>query len=119
MFFNLAIIIVLQFRAIANSPISIPTCYSIQIYIISFYISLLHSLYKLYINTENQLYHTAYHYYVTIYSLCILYTVSPGYVVAFNATEYEFDVNVYSPNGTVVFEALLFAENPSSLYLFG
>ena len=34
-----------------------------------------------------------------------------GYLIAFNATEYEFDVNVYSPVGTVVFEALLVAEN--------
>ena len=47
--------------------------------------------------------------------MCILYTVSPGYIVAFNATEYEFDVNVYSPNGTVVFEALIFAENPNNI----
>ena len=51
--------------------------------------------------------------------MCILYTVSPGYVIAFNATEYEFDVNVYSPNGTVVFEALIFAENSSSLVTMG
>ena len=51
--------------------------------------------------------------------MCILYTVSPGYVVAFNATEYEFDVNVYSPAGTVVFEALIFAENSSSLVTMG
>ena len=51
--------------------------------------------------------------------MCILYTVSPGYVIAFNATEYEFDVNVYSPTGTVVFEALLFAENSSSLITMG
>ena len=34
-----------------------------------------------------------------------------GYLIAPNATEYEFDVNVYSPVGTVVFEALLIAEN--------
>ena len=51
--------------------------------------------------------------------MCILYTVSPGYVIALNATEYEFEVNVYSPTGTVVFEALLFAENPSSLVTMG
>ena len=43
--------------------------------------------------------------------LCVLYTVPVGYVIAFNATEYEFDVSVYSPVGTVVFEALLFVEN--------
>ena len=34
-----------------------------------------------------------------------------GYLIAFNATEYEFDINVYSSVGTVVFEALLVAEN--------
>ena len=33
-----------------------------------------------------------------------------GYLIAPNATEYEFDFNVYSPVGTVVFEALLVAE---------
>jgi len=41
--------------------------------------------------------------------------VSAGYFVTFNATEYEFDVNVYSPLGTVVFEAILIAENPGNL----
>ena len=49
----------------------------------------------------------------------MLLSVSPGYVIAFNATEYEFDVNVYSPAGTVVFEALIFAENPNSLVTMG
>ena len=53
------------------------------------------------------------------YSLCILYAVSPGYGITFNATEYEFDVNVYSPVGTVVFEALIVAENASSLVMLG
>ena len=51
--------------------------------------------------------------------MCVLYTVSPGYVIAFNATEYEFDINVYSPVGTVVFEALLFVENPNNFTLIG
>ena len=37
-----------------------------------------------------------------------------GYFVTSNATEYEFDVNVYSPTGTVVFEVLLIAENISA-----
>ena len=46
--------------------------------------------------------------------LCILYTVSVGYVLEFNATEYEFDVSAYSPVGTVVFEALLFVENQNT-----
>ena len=39
------------------------------------------------------------------------FSVLPGYILAYNATEYEFDVNVYSPIGTVVFYALLVAEN--------
>ena len=37
--------------------------------------------------------------------------VSPGYNIAFNATEYEFDVSVFTPVETDVFEALLFFEN--------
>ena len=50
------------------------------------------------------------------YLLYILYPVSPGYVITFNATEYEFDINVYSPNRTtVVFEALLITENLNEL----
>ena len=40
-----------------------------------------------------------------------MYLVSPGYYIAFNATEYEFDVDVHSPVGTVVFEVLLIVEN--------
>ena len=43
----------------------------------------------------------------------VLILVSVGYIITFNATEYEFDVNVYSPVGTVVFEALLLAEDIS------
>ena len=46
--------------------------------------------------------------------LCVLHTVTPGYVLVFSATEYEFDVSVYSPVGTVVFEALLFVENTNN-----
>ena len=45
----------------------------------------------------------------------LLYLVSPGYVIRFNASEYEFDVNVYSPVGAVVFEALLITENLNEL----
>ena len=45
----------------------------------------------------------------------LLYLVSPGYIITFNASEYEFDVNVYSPVGTVVFEALLVTENLTEL----
>jgi len=39
-----------------------------------------------------------------------LFSVPSGYLTIFNATHYEFDVNVYSPIGTVVFEALLLVE---------
>ena len=46
--------------------------------------------------------------------MCVLYIVSPGYVLALNATEYEFDISVYSRVGTVVFEALLFVENTNN-----
>ena len=41
----------------------------------------------------------------------VVYLVSPGYNITFNATEYEFDVDVHSPIGTVVFGALLIEEN--------
>ena len=51
--------------------------------------------------------------------MCVLYIVTPGYALAFNATEYEFDISVYSPVGTVVFEALLFVENPNNFTLIG
>ena len=37
--------------------------------------------------------------------------VSSGYVIAHNATEYEFDVNVHAPVGTVVLDALLIVED--------
>ena len=40
-----------------------------------------------------------------------MYLVSAGYVITYNATEYEFDISVYSSVGTVVFEALLVTEN--------
>jgi len=43
--------------------------------------------------------------------------VSAGYFVTPNATEYEFDFNVYSPLGTVVFEAIFIAENPDDLLI--
>ena len=35
-----------------------------------------------------------------------------SFIAQFNATEYEFDINIYSPIGTVVFEAL-FIINPN------
>ena len=44
-------------------------------------------------------------------NLFLLFTVPTGYIITYNATEYEFDVNVYSPVETVVFEALLITEN--------
>ena len=43
--------------------------------------------------------------------LCCFNIVSPGYVIAYNATEYEFYVNVYSPVGTAVLDALLIVED--------
>ena len=46
----------------------------------------------------------------------MFFTVPAGYIITFNATEYEFDVNVYSPIGTVVFEALLIAENINNFF---
>lgn len=45
----------------------------------------------------------------------LLYLVPTGYNITFNATEYEFDVSVYSPIGTTVFEALLIFENVTVL----
>ena len=41
----------------------------------------------------------------------LLYLVPTGYIITFNATEYEFDVSVLSSVGTVVFDALLVVEN--------
>ena len=46
----------------------------------------------------------------------MLFTVSTGYTITYNATQYEFDVNVYSPVGTVVFQALLIAEDINSFF---
>ena len=42
--------------------------------------------------------------------MCIL--LVPSFIAQFNTTEYEFDINIYSPIGTVVFEAL-FIINPN------
>ena len=36
----------------------------------------------------------------------------PSFIAQFNASEYEFDINIYSPIGTVVFKAL-FIINPN------
>ena len=48
--------------------------------------------------------------------LCCFNIVSSGYIIAYNATEYEFDVNVYSPVGTAVFDALIIIEDlPSTV----
>lgn len=51
--------------------------------------------------------------------LCVLHTVTPGYVLVFSATEYEFDISVYSPVGTVVFEAFLFVESNNNFTSIG
>ena len=45
----------------------------------------------------------------------VVYLASPGYNITFNATEYEFDVNVFSPVETVLFDVLLLAENLSDI----
>ena len=42
----------------------------------------------------------------------IIYFLVPSFIAQFNATEYEFDINIYSPIGTVVFEAV-FIINPN------
>ena len=41
--------------------------------------------------------------------------VPVGYQAMFNATQYEFDVNVLSPVGSTVFEALVITENPGDI----
>ena len=43
--------------------------------------------------------------------LCCFDVVSPGYNIAYNATEYEFDVNVNTLVGMAVFDALLIIED--------
>ena len=45
-------------------------------------------------------------------SYATIFLLAPPYIGLFNATEYEFDINIYSPIGTVVFEAL-FIINPN------
>ena len=42
------------------------------------------------------------------------FSVIAGYFITPNATEYEFNVNVYSPVGAVVFEVLLIVEDISN-----
>ena len=44
--------------------------------------------------------------------MCFNYFVVPSFIGRFNASQYEFDINIYSPIGTVVFEAL-FIINPN------
>ena len=46
-----------------------------------------------------------------------LFLVPTGYCAILNATHYEFDVNVYSPIGTVVFEILILFENPEDVLI--
>ena len=47
----------------------------------------------------------------------VFFSVPTGYFAILNTTEYEFDVSVYSPPGTVVFEACIFLEDPGSIDL--
>ena len=44
--------------------------------------------------------------------MAVLNFVVSSFIAQFNETEYEFNINIYSPIGTVVFEAL-FIINPS------
>ena len=46
-----------------------------------------------------------------MFTSIVLYLVPTGYIITFNATEYEFDISVHSSVGMVVFEALLIVEN--------
>jgi len=47
----------------------------------------------------------------------ITFTVVPvGYHAILNATQYEFDINVYSPVGTTVFKALVIEESPGDIF---
>ena len=48
---------------------------------------------------------------------CFFFSVPTGYFAIFNATHYEFDISVYCPIGTVVFEAMHFYENPDDIQL--
>ena len=50
-----------------------------------------------------------------LFIFVVVYLASPGYNITFNATEYEFDVNVFSPVETVLFDVLLLAENLSDI----
>ena len=54
-------------------------------------------------------------YSLNTYMFVTLFSVPTGYYAIFNATHYEFDINVYSPVGTVVFEALILVENPDDV----
>ena len=38
--------------------------------------------------------------------ICIFLYVVPSFIAMFDEAEYEFDINIYSPVGTVVFDAL-------------
>ena len=47
-----------------------------------------------------------------IYSCVLIYLLASSFIAQFNASEYEIDVNICSPNGTVIFE-VLFIINPN------
>jgi len=47
----------------------------------------------------------------------LFFSVPTGYFATFNATHYEFDISMYCPIGTVVFEAMHFYENPDDIQL--
>ena len=52
-----------------------------------------------------------------MFTSIMLYLDPTGYIITFNATEYEFDVSVLSSVGTIVFYALLVVENLTEFVL--
>jgi len=48
-----------------------------------------------------------------------IHIVPAGFFVLLNATQYEFDIDCNSPNGTVVFEASIILEDVDNVNLIG
>ena len=60
--------------------------------------------------------------YVCMYVCICMYifflvSVPENFYCIFNATHYEFDIDVNTPSGTCLFEAILFIENPANVTL--
>ena len=51
------------------------------------------------------------------HSICLFFSIAvpPSYISVFNATQYEFDIDVHSPIGTVVFKIQVFFQLCQSL----